>query len=99
MTVRSVHPEQAFGGEGPGVVCEGLDCQQMHWHRIAVERVDDQVVEGLWRAARLLVGQRETCVTGDDLDIGSAVPEEMKQATEQMQLCAEFSTHSAGFDR
>ena len=27
------------------------------------------------------------------------VPDEMKQATEQMQLAAEFSTHSAGFDR
>ena len=27
------------------------------------------------------------------------VPEEMKQATEQMQLGAEFSTHAAGFDR
>ena len=27
------------------------------------------------------------------------VPDEMKQATEQMQLGAEFSTHSAGFDR
>ena len=27
------------------------------------------------------------------------VPPEMKQATEQMQLGAEFSTHSAGFDR
>ncbi|MDH3682755.1 MAG: antibiotic biosynthesis monooxygenase [Acidimicrobiia bacterium] len=27
------------------------------------------------------------------------VPEEMKQATEQMQLGAEFSSHSAGFDR
>lgn len=27
------------------------------------------------------------------------VPAEMKQATEQMQLGAEFSTHKAGFDR
>lgn len=27
------------------------------------------------------------------------VPEEMKQATEQMQLGGEFSTHLAGFDR
>ena len=27
------------------------------------------------------------------------VPAEMKQATEQMQLGAEFSTHMAGFDR
>jgi quinol monooxygenase YgiN len=27
------------------------------------------------------------------------VPDEMKQATEQMQLVAEFSTHAAGFDR
>ena len=27
------------------------------------------------------------------------VPDEMKAATEQMQLGAEFSTHSAGFDR
>ena len=27
------------------------------------------------------------------------VPEEMKQATEQMGLGAEFGTHSAGFDR
>ena len=27
------------------------------------------------------------------------VPEEMKQATEQMQLGAEFGTHTAGFDR
>ncbi len=27
------------------------------------------------------------------------VPNEMKQATEQMQLGAEFSTHAAGFDR
>ncbi|MCP4381533.1 MAG: hypothetical protein GY798_08985 [Hyphomicrobiales bacterium] len=27
------------------------------------------------------------------------VPAEMKQATEQMQLGAEFSTHTAGFDR
>ena len=27
------------------------------------------------------------------------VPDEMKQATEQMQLGGEFSTHSAGFDR
>ena len=27
------------------------------------------------------------------------VPDEMKQATEQMQLGAEFSTHAAGFDR
>jgi quinol monooxygenase YgiN len=27
------------------------------------------------------------------------VPTEMKQATEQMQLGAEFSTHSTGFDR
>ena len=27
------------------------------------------------------------------------VPEEMKQATEQMQLGAEFSTHAFGFDR
>ena len=27
------------------------------------------------------------------------VPEEMKQATEQMQLGAEFSTHLVGFDR
>ncbi len=27
------------------------------------------------------------------------VPEELKQATEQMQLGAEFSTHAAGFDR
>ncbi len=27
------------------------------------------------------------------------VPAEMKQATEQMQLGAEFATHAAGFDR
>ena len=27
------------------------------------------------------------------------VPDEMKAATEQMQLGAEFSTHAAGFDR
>ena len=27
------------------------------------------------------------------------VPDEMKQATEQMQLGAQFSTHAAGFDR
>ncbi|MGI9621282.1 MAG: putative quinol monooxygenase [Acidimicrobiales bacterium] len=27
------------------------------------------------------------------------VPTELKQATEQMQLGAEFSTHAAGFDR
>ena len=27
------------------------------------------------------------------------VPDEMKQATEQMQLGGEFATHSAGFDR
>ena len=27
------------------------------------------------------------------------VPDEMKAATEQMQLGAEFSTHTAGFDR
>ena len=27
------------------------------------------------------------------------VPDEMKQATEQMQLGAEFSTHHVGFDR
>jgi quinol monooxygenase YgiN len=27
------------------------------------------------------------------------VPDEMKQATEQMRLGAEFSTHAAGFDR
>ena len=27
------------------------------------------------------------------------VPDELKQATEQMQLGGEFSTHSAGFDR
>ncbi len=27
------------------------------------------------------------------------VPEEMKQATEQMQLGGEFATHAAGFDR
>ncbi len=27
------------------------------------------------------------------------VPDEMKQATEQMQLGAQFSTHVAGFDR
>ena len=27
------------------------------------------------------------------------VPDEMKQATEQMQLGGEFSTHAAGFDR
>jgi hypothetical protein len=27
------------------------------------------------------------------------VPDEMKAATEQMQLGAEFSIHSAGFDR
>ncbi len=27
------------------------------------------------------------------------VPHEMQQATEQMQLGAEFSTHTAGFDR
>jgi quinol monooxygenase YgiN len=27
------------------------------------------------------------------------VPEEMKQATEQMQLGGEFSTHMSGFDR
>ncbi len=27
------------------------------------------------------------------------VPQELKQATEQMQLGAEFSTHTAGFDR
>ena len=27
------------------------------------------------------------------------VPDEMKAATEQMQLGAEFGTHSAGFDR
>ena len=27
------------------------------------------------------------------------VPDELKQATEQMQLGAEFSTHAAGFDR
>jgi hypothetical protein len=27
------------------------------------------------------------------------VPDEMKAATEQMQLSAEFSTHTAGFDR
>ena len=27
------------------------------------------------------------------------VPEELKQATEQMQLGAEFSTHASGFDR
>ena len=27
------------------------------------------------------------------------VPDEMKQATEQMQLGAQFSTHTAGFDR
>jgi hypothetical protein len=27
------------------------------------------------------------------------VPEEMKQATEEMRLGAEFSTHAAGFDR
>ena len=27
------------------------------------------------------------------------VPDEMKQATEQMQLGAEFSSHTAGFDR
>jgi len=27
------------------------------------------------------------------------VPPELKQATEQMQLGAEFSTHTAGFDR
>ena len=27
------------------------------------------------------------------------VPQELQQATEQMQLGAEFSTHSAGFDR
>ena len=27
------------------------------------------------------------------------VPEEMQQATEQMQLGGEFATHSAGFDR
>lgn len=27
------------------------------------------------------------------------VPDEMKQATEQTQLGAEFSTHAAGFDR
>ena len=27
------------------------------------------------------------------------VPEELKQATEQMQLGAEFSTHAFGFDR
>lgn len=27
------------------------------------------------------------------------VPPEMKQATEQMQLGAEFGTHTAGFDR
>jgi quinol monooxygenase YgiN len=27
------------------------------------------------------------------------VPEELKQATEQMQLGAEFSTHALGFDR
>ena len=27
------------------------------------------------------------------------VPDEMKQATEQMQLGAEFSSHAAGFDR
>jgi len=27
------------------------------------------------------------------------VPEEMKQATEQMQLGGEFATHMAGFDR
>ena len=28
-----------------------------------------------------------------------AVPEELKQATEQMQLGAEFATHAFGFDR
>ena len=28
-----------------------------------------------------------------------SVPDEMKAATEQMRLGAEFSTHSAGFDR
>ena len=27
------------------------------------------------------------------------IPDEMKQATEQMQLGAEFSSHAAGFDR
>lgn len=27
------------------------------------------------------------------------VPDQMKQATEQMQLGAQFSTHAAGFDR
>ena len=27
------------------------------------------------------------------------VPDELKQATEQMQLGAQFSTHAAGFDR
>ena len=27
------------------------------------------------------------------------VPDELKQATEQMQLGAEFSTHASGFDR
>ena len=27
------------------------------------------------------------------------VPDELKQATEQMQLSAQFSTHAAGFDR
>ena len=27
------------------------------------------------------------------------VPEELKQATEQMQLGGEFATHTAGFDR
>ena len=35
---------------------------------------------------------------GPFLFMGS-VPDEMKAATEQMQLGAEFSTHSAGFDR
>ena len=27
------------------------------------------------------------------------VPDEMKQATEQMQLAGEFATHASGFDR
>ena len=36
--------------------------------------------------------------TGPFLFFGE-VPAEMKQATEQMQLGAEFSTHMAGFDR
>lgn len=37
-------------------------------------------------------------VPGPFLFFGN-VPEELKQATEQMQLGAEFSTHAFGFDR